>query len=89
MDTVTGHLTPAQYVIRAFGGVRKLARELKKSPSTVSRWPKPKERGGSGGRIPSDEQLAILELATRRGLDVTASDLIYGRKIPTQPFQAS
>lgn len=79
MDTADNHLTPAAYVIREFGGVRKLARELGKSPSTVSRWPKPKQKGGSDGRIPSDEQLPILELAKKRGLDVTPADLIYGR----------
>lgn len=64
--------TPANYVIEVFGGVRKLARALNKTPSTISKWQKT-------GRVPSSSQEDILQKAEAMGLDVTAEDLIRGR----------
>jgi hypothetical protein len=68
--------TPADRCIEAFGGVRALARALDRNPSSVVRWRKPKDEGGSNGAIPSNLQGLILSIAHARGLPLTAEDMI-------------
>lgn len=68
--------TPADKCISAFGGVRALARALERNPSSVVRWRKPKDEGGSNGAVPSALQGRILAIAQARGLSLTADDLI-------------
>ncbi len=68
--------TPADKCIAAFGGVRALARALERNPSSVVRWRKPKDEGGSNGAVPSALQGRILAIAQARGLSLTAEDLI-------------
>lgn len=68
--------TPADKAINAFGGVRALARALERNPSSVVRWRKPKNEGGSNGAVPSALQGRILAMAQARGLPLTAEDLI-------------
>jgi hypothetical protein len=68
--------TPADKCIEAFGGVRALARALDRNPSSVVRWRRPKDEGGSSGAVPSGLQGRILALAQERGLTLTAEDLI-------------
>ena len=61
---------PAASVIDKFGlGIRPLARELGLDPATVFMW---RERG----RIPAGQQRAVLDLAKRRNVALTADDLI-------------
>ena len=74
-------MTPAKYVFHIFGGVRATARALNRTPSAVSKWAKPRKRGGSGGEIPSIHQKLILKIADERGLPITPNDLIYGRTV--------
>lgn len=73
-------MTPAEYVISVFQGVRATARALGRSPSSVSKWQKPREMRGCGGNIPGAAQRLILDLARKRGLDITPDDLINGRR---------
>lgn len=68
--------TPASRVIKAFGGVRETARVLDISSSTVSRWQKDREEGGTGGRVPTKHQSAVLKHSEDRGLGLTPADLI-------------
>ncbi len=75
------HLTPAAYVIRTFGGVRKTARIIGRDPSSVSMWNKSREDRGTDGNIPSLAQHKILEEAKALGLDITPDDLILGREV--------
>lgn len=70
MDTST--IRPADLAVQAFGGVRALARLIDRDPSAISRWK-------LDGRIPSNLQRQVLELAWERGIDLTAHDLIFGR----------
>jgi len=76
MPTVPEFITPADRVISAFGGVRATARALGRNPSSISRWRKPREEGGTGGRVPSSLQASILTGAKAAGLSLTAEDLI-------------
>lgn len=70
----TTQQTPVELVIQQFGGVRKLARALGRDPAAVSRWQK-------SGIIPSSLQRKILELATEKGIALTADDIIFGRDL--------
>ena len=67
-------LNPAQCLVKAFGGVRPAARILKRSPGSVGRWVK-------NGTVPTSIQKTALRKAVLNGYDLTANDLIYGRKI--------
>lgn len=68
--------TPAEKAISAFGGVRALGRAIGRNGSSISRWTKPREDGGTGGRVPTSIQAELLAEARRQGLDLTAEDLI-------------
>ena len=77
-DVSRSRATPADKVIELFGGVRPLARDLGRNPSSVVRWRKPRSEGGTGGAVPTSMQGRILALARERGLGLTAEDLIQG-----------
>lgn len=76
MATEKSCKTPAERVISAFGGVRATARIIERSSSTVSRWQKPRDQGGTGGRVPSSAQGVLLAHARANGIALTAEDLI-------------
>lgn len=71
-------LRPADIVISRFDGVRPLARLLGKDPSTIHRWRMPAAKGGLDGRVPSQVQVRLLELAKEHGVELTADELISG-----------
>ena len=68
--------TPADRVIAAFGGIRATARLVGRNPTSVQRWRKPRERGGTGGCVPTAVQGRLLALARERGIPLEAADLI-------------
>lgn len=65
---------PVEIVISAFQGVRATARALGiNDPSTISKWRKNRS-------IPSSRYQQILSKARELGLNLSAEDLIIGRK---------
>ena len=72
-------LTPSQCVIQVFGGVRATARAIGRNPGAISRWNKPKSKGGTGGMVPSAAQRIILKIAKRKRLEITIEELVYGK----------
>lgn len=75
------HLSPAEYVIFCFNGVRATARAIGRTPSAVSKWQKYKDKDGRVGGVPRGVQSEILAAAKRLDVDITADDLVYGRKV--------
>lgn len=71
---------PVDHVIKVFGGIRATARALKRDPSAITKWRRSKAKGGTGGEIPRGVQRRILTIAQRDKLDITATDLIFGRQ---------
>ncbi len=69
------YYTPAEYVLRVFGGPQKTAVALGMHRSSVHHW-----TTRYRGRVPSKMQSKILSVAEERKLDITASDLIQGRR---------
>ena len=72
-------ISPAEHVIRTFGGVRATARALHRTSPAISKWRSTKAKRGTGGAVPGGAHLLILELAKKKRLDITPIDLILGR----------
>jgi len=75
--------SPGALVIKRFGGIRPLARKLTEAgmrtdPSSVARWKKSRGMLGTGGQIPSKYHGALLDLAKRENIYLTAEELIRG-----------
>lgn len=66
--------TPARTVIDKFGGHQAVAEALNLDVSRVYRWTYPRERGGTGGHIPAKQQVALLDAARARGIDLSPGD---------------
>ena len=61
------HAEPAGTIIRRLGGVRAVATALKISAESVSKWNRPKDKGGGDGRIPPRWWRRVLILVEARG----------------------
>lgn len=84
MNTNKGvYLTPSKLVILLFGGVRPLARLLNKTQSSVSKWQK-----SDDGDVPGKCHRQILDIAKKRGIELTAEDLVFGRVIKKEKVAA-
>ena len=77
----------AERVIAKFGGARKLYRLLKEidpeccwNPSSIYRWTYPREKGGTGGVIPSRAMKIIVKAARLHGVLVDGDDFFPGRR---------
>ena len=66
--------SPADYVIKTFGGPAKTAQLLDVDPSTISCW-----RKRNKGHIPNRNWSSILSVASKKNLDVTLNHLMYGK----------
>lgn len=79
---MTQKVSPAEYVIKQFGGVRATARALS-TPSkkvwhgTVSKWLSVR-RHGTKGLVPARHHKRILELAKEKNLNIKPEHLIIG-----------
>ncbi len=81
------YLQPAYGVIMRFGGpegkltvgVETVAAITKRDPSWVYRWMYPKERGGTGGLIPSREQKKLFDYAQKKRLPLEPEDFFSAR----------
>lgn len=64
----------AQKIIKKCGGPAKVAEMVGVHVSRVHRWTYPKQRGGTDGLIPTQQQQALLDAARERGIDLTPED---------------
>src|SRR5436305_9995299 len=70
--------TPAERVIRRFGGQSALAALLGRRQSTVEHW-------AATGRIPAQWQQRLIGLARERGLALEAKDLVEAQAHVIEP----
>lgn len=70
------YMSPAEYVIYAFNGQTNAAKAIGISRSAVHHW-----TTRYRGRVPSSQLSTILSAAAMSGIDITAADLIQGRKV--------
>jgi aspartate carbamoyltransferase catalytic subunit len=74
----SGMLNPAAHVIARCGGAAAVAQMLGLHVSNVHRWTYEKGRGGTGGRIPTRHQQALIERAAERGIPLGPDDFFVG-----------
>ena len=67
-------MNPAKRIIEKFGGHRVVAGILGLSVVSVYRFTYPKEKGGTGGLVPSEHVQTLLTVAPDLGVDLSASD---------------
>lgn len=63
-------MEPANTIIKMCGGFSAVAQMVGRSEIRIRRWTYEKERGGTGGLVPSDLQQPLLRLARDRGIDL-------------------
>lgn len=68
------YFNPAEYTILVFGGCTPLARLLGLDRTSVFKW---KTYQG----VPRKHHIDLLSLAVKRKIDLTAQDLVQGRRI--------
>lgn len=66
-------MEPAQTIIKLCGGPKEVAAMTGRDVTRVHRWTYPKDKGGTGGLIPTDVQERLLEEAHKRGVGLTPS----------------
>ncbi|MBX9876352.1 MAG: hypothetical protein K2X84_15935 [Beijerinckiaceae bacterium] len=69
-------MEPASTIIGRFGGPTKVAALLGIGRVRVSNWKRPKERGGTGGRVPQDHHPTLLAAAADLGISLCAEDFL-------------
>lgn len=78
-------LDPACRIIEKAGkatgrpGIEVIAEVVKRHPSRVYRWMRPKSVGGTDGFIPSRDQAEILNWAKRENIPITPEDFFQRR----------
>jgi hypothetical protein len=77
---VVKRTSQARRIFQKFGNARRLAQAIGCQPSTVYRWDYPKDKGGTGGLIPSSALPEVLEAARQAGIFITSDDLYPGRR---------
>ena len=73
----------AKRLIDKLGGVRAVAGMLNLSTQAVHKWTKPKDKGGTGGFIPSHRQVELMVAAKLRGLELHETDF-FPRRHPQE-----
>ncbi|WP_375263218.1 hypothetical protein [Palleronia sp.] len=64
-------MEPAISIIKICGGFAAVAEMTGRDETRVRRWTYPKERGGTGGLIPAEQQQVIMAEARARGLPLS------------------
>lgn len=68
---------PAARFISLLGGLAFVANVTKRSPHRVHRWRVSREKGGTDGFFPREQQFAIHASLLRQGVRVSAEEIIY------------
>jgi hypothetical protein len=74
----TAPLNPAAHVIAISGGVDAVAAICGVNRIQVHRWTYTKAKGGTGGLVPSQHQVTLLEWARENDVALTPDDFFLG-----------
>lgn len=74
LNIINMSLSPAETVIKAFGGIHATARAIGRTPGAISFW-------RAKGNVPGGAQKLVLIKARELNLDLSAEDLIFGREV--------
>lgn len=67
---------PASTLIAALGGLTSVAKAAHVTVVTVQRWRFPVEKGGTGGFIPRKYHQVLIDLAQKRGVELSAAAFV-------------
>lgn len=71
-------IQPARSIVEMLGGVGVVAKALHLTPSAVSKWSTPTERGGCGGLIPSRHIPPLCRFAPTRDCFLEPNTFFWG-----------
>lgn len=71
-------MEPANTIIDTLGGPTAVARIVGVHRTRVSGWKRPKEKGGTGGRIPFWHAEKLIAAAAAQGKSLSADDFLAG-----------
>lgn len=77
-------LEPANTIIMICGGFAEVAAMTGRNKVQVRRWTYPKDRGGTGGLIPSDAAQTLLAQAQARGLPLRPDHFFHSANPPAE-----
>lgn len=66
----TEHLEPASSIIRLLGGLSAVATGVSTTTTTVQRWRRPSQKGGTDGFIPRKWHGKLISMAEARGINL-------------------
>ena len=81
--SIRGMCEPAKTIIEICGGYAATAGLVGRSEARVRRWEYPRERGGTGGLIPSDAAMTLMGAARRHGIPLTPDHFFPGAGLST------
>lgn len=67
-------MEPASTIVKKLGGTGVVARVTGVHITRVSGWQRPREKGGTGGRIPQGHIPRLVEYANENGIDLSFKD---------------
>lgn len=79
-------MEPAQTIIGKLGGPSAVAEVVGVHRTRVSNWQRPREKGGTGGRIPQNHIPVLLDFARARDVPLTAADFL---PVTSEPERAA
>lgn len=87
-------MEPASSIIKALGGPNVVSAALGIHRVTVSKWMRPREKGGTGGVVPYQQIEGLLSHAARIGVPLTPADFAIrpkslGAAAPQSPVPSS
>lgn len=71
-------INPAVKIIEVFGGVALVAEATNRGRAQIHRWTYPRERGGTGGLVPSEAQIRLLCFAAEHGIPLEPRHFFEG-----------
>lgn len=80
-------MEPASSIIQKLGGEAAVSKLTGTSYTAPYRWQAPREKGGTGGRIPQNHINALLAHARAAGIDLTADDFLRSADEPVEAAQ--
>jgi len=73
-------MEPAASIIDRLGGVTRVASIVGVHRTRVSNWKRPRQVGGTNGRVPQDYHVTLLDHARENGIPLSAADFLTAPK---------
>lgn len=75
------HLDPARTIIAFLGGVHRVREITGSHISNIYRWMMPREKRGTGGKVPYETADQILGYAKENGIDLRGDDFFDASRL--------